>query len=66
MPIIQVQMMEGRTAAQKERMIEAITEAIVLSLDAPKASVRVLIHELPKAHFGIGGESVEKRDQKRE
>src|SRR5260370_389777 len=37
-----------------------VTGAISGALDAPPESVRVLIQEMPKAHFGIGGRSAEK------
>ncbi|WP_375057476.1 2-hydroxymuconate tautomerase [Zobellella sp. DQSA1] len=57
MPIVQVNMMEGRSDAQKEAVIEEVTAALVRALDAPRESVRVLINELPKQHFGIGGQS---------
>ncbi|MCP2040826.1 4-oxalocrotonate tautomerase [Neisseria sp. HSC-16F19] len=60
MPIIQVHMMEGRTEAQKEAVIAEITEAMVRAVGAPRESVRVLINEMPKAHFGIGGSSAQK------
>lgn len=57
MPIVTISMMEGRSDEQKEQMINEVSEAIARSLDAPKESVRILIHELPKQHFGIGGQS---------
>lgn len=57
MPIIQVNLMEGRTDEQKEALIAALTEATVQSLGAPRDSVRVLLNEMPKTHWGIGGKS---------
>ncbi len=60
MPIAQINMMEGRTDEQKEALIEEVTAAIVRALDAPQQSVRVMINEMPKQHFGIGGESAKK------
>lgn len=60
MPIIQVNMMEGRTAEQKETLIHEVTEAVMRALGAPRESVRVLINEMPKEHFGIGGQSARK------
>ncbi|GAA3525930.1 2-hydroxymuconate tautomerase [Zobellella aerophila] len=57
MPIVQVNMMEGRSDQQKEAVIEEVTAALMRSLDAPRESVRVLINELPRQHFGIGGRS---------
>lgn len=60
MPIAQINIMEGRTDEQKEMLIRNVTTAIMESLDAPEASVRVLINEMPKANFGIGGQSAHK------
>ena len=57
MPIVQVHMMEVRTDEQKEAVIREVTEALVRAVGAPKESVRVLINEMPKQHFGIAGES---------
>lgn len=60
MPIVTVNMMEGRSDEQKERMIEEVSDALSRTLDAPKESVRVMINEMPKQHFGIGGTSAKK------
>lgn len=55
MPIIQVNMLEGRSVAQKRRMIAAVTEAVVVSLDVSPDSVRILINEMHPEHFALGG-----------
>ena len=60
MPIAQIHILEGRSDEQKEALIREVSEAIARSLDAPLASVRVIITEMPKGHFGIGGESASK------
>ena len=60
MPIIQVNMMEGRSDEQKESLISELTQACVRALDAPQQSVRIMINEMPKQHFGIGGDSAKK------
>lgn len=60
MPIAQINIMEGRTDEQKEQLIRNVTTAIMESLDAPEQTVRVLINEMPKTHFGIGGQSAHK------
>ena len=57
MPVIQVTLMEGRTDDQKEALIAALTEAAFSSIGAPRERVRILLNEIPKAHFGIGGKS---------
>lgn len=54
MPIIQVNMIEGRSDQQKEALIEAIATAVMDTLDAPEQNIRVMIQEYEKRHFGIG------------
>ncbi|MBY4866885.1 4-oxalocrotonate tautomerase family protein [Burkholderia sp. Bp9017] len=61
MPVAHLYILEGRDDDKKERLIAEVTEAIHRSLDAPIESVRVIITEMPKAHFGIGGQSAKKR-----
>lgn len=60
MPIAEIHLIEGRSDEQKEALIREVTDAIAHSLDAPKERVRVLIDEMPKQHFGIGGQSAKK------
>ncbi|MGF2735608.1 4-oxalocrotonate tautomerase [Marinobacter sp.] len=60
MPIAQINIIEGRTDEQKEMLIREVSEAISRSLDAPVQNVRVMINEMPKQHFGIGGQSAKK------
>ncbi|WP_454751826.1 2-hydroxymuconate tautomerase [Cupriavidus necator] len=55
MPIMQVFLIEGRTEEQKARLIRALTDAAVEAVGAPVETVRVLITEVPKTQFGIGG-----------
>lgn len=57
MPLVQISIMEGRQPEQIETMIQEVTEAITRSLNAPTESVRVLVTEMPKTHWGIGGKS---------
>jgi len=57
MPIMQVFLMEGRTDEQKARLILALTDAAMESIGAPRESVRVMITEIPKIHFGVGGKT---------
>lgn len=57
MPIAQIQILEGRTAEQIETMIADVTQAIARNMNAPVESVRVLVAEVPKTHWGIGGKT---------
>ncbi|OAN88114.1 2-hydroxymuconate tautomerase [Marinobacter sp. EhC06] len=60
MPVAQINILEGRTDEQKEMLIREVTDAISRSLGAPAESVRIIITEMPKQHFGIGGQSAKK------
>ena len=65
MPLLLVKILEGRPPEKLEALIHALTETTSQVLDAPAESVRVLIEELPKTHWGIGGKSVKERQQQR-
>ena len=54
MPIVQVNMIEGRSDQQKETLIKNIAVAVMESIDAPEANIRVIINEVEKRHWGIG------------
>jgi 4-oxalocrotonate tautomerase len=60
MPVAQINILEGRSDEQKETLIREVTDAISRSLGAPVESVRIIITEMPKQHFGIGGQSAKK------
>jgi 4-oxalocrotonate tautomerase len=59
MPNIEMFVVEGYSDQQKEQLIEALTSATVVAIDAPADSVRVMLTEVPARHFGIGGKTVE-------
>jgi 4-oxalocrotonate tautomerase family enzyme len=55
MPIIQVNLLEGRSAEQKRALHAALAEAAAAALGVPAGTVRVLIHELGVEHFALAG-----------
>ncbi|WP_281249423.1 4-oxalocrotonate tautomerase [Fictibacillus arsenicus] len=55
MPIIQVQVIEGRTDEQLSKLMDSLTNAAAECLDVKKEQVRVLIQEVPNKHWGVGG-----------
>jgi 4-oxalocrotonate tautomerase len=57
MPFAQIYMLEGRTEEQKRAVIEKVTQALVEAVNAPKETVRVWIHDVPKSNWGIAGVS---------
>lgn len=63
MPLIQINILEGRSAEKKERLIREVSDKVADILDSPVENVRVLIEEMSAEHWGIAGESVKKRQQ---
>jgi 4-oxalocrotonate tautomerase len=57
MPTLEVYLATGHSEASKATLIAGLTQATVDAIDAPAEAVRVLLSELPAAHFGIGGKS---------
>jgi 4-oxalocrotonate tautomerase len=54
MPIVTVEMWEGRTVEQKKKLIEGITSAIVNMGVAPE-EVHIIIKDNPKHNWASGG-----------
>lgn len=55
MPVVHVYVWQGFGAEKAKAVIQKITAAFV-ELGIPVHAVEVLVHELPKTHWGIGGE----------
>lgn len=55
MPIIQFNLLEGRSDEQKKRLAEKVTDAVIEALDVPRETVRILIHEMGPYDFSVGG-----------
>lgn len=58
MPIVNIQILEGRPPEKVKELIAGVTDAVVEKLEVNKESVRVVVTEVPKTHWGIGGVSV--------
>jgi 4-oxalocrotonate tautomerase len=54
-PIVQIDLLEGRTVDQKRQLAKKVTEAIIESVNCPPDAVRLIIREMPKQHFAIAG-----------
>ena len=61
MPIIQLNLAEGRTVEQRAAALAAITEAVVRTLDVRPEQVRIQINEVSPDNFSIAGETMAMR-----
>jgi len=54
MPVVQVYVWKGFGEDKAKQVIENITKVFV-DLEIPEQAVDVLVNEIPKSHWGIGG-----------
>ena len=55
MPLVRIDMVQGRSSEQVADLIDSVSEAVSRSLGAPLESVRVFVTEIPADRYGIGG-----------
>jgi 4-oxalocrotonate tautomerase len=56
MPMVQINVWKGFEQEKIDYLIKNITKVFV-EVDVPAQAVEILINEVPKSHWGIGGES---------
>jgi 4-oxalocrotonate tautomerase len=54
MPVVHVNMWKGISEEKVREIIEGITNVFV-NMDIPAQAVEVIVHEIPKSHWGIEG-----------
>lgn len=60
MPYVNIKITkEGATKEQKDKLIRGVTKLLADTLGKNPATTIVVIEEVPKENWGIGGESVE-------
>jgi 4-oxalocrotonate tautomerase len=62
LPIIQVQVLEGRSDEKIKELIAGITEATVRTLEVNSEQVRIIVQPVPHKFWGAGG--ITKDEQK--
>jgi 4-oxalocrotonate tautomerase len=55
MPIVHANVWEGFGQKKAKTVIQGITKVFV-DMGIPKHAVEVLVHEIPKSHWGVAGE----------
>ena len=63
MPMVEVNVWEGFGEENSEQVIEKVTD-IFEDMGIPREAVEVIVREVPKSHWGIGGEPCSKRFKK--
>ncbi|HVO60201.1 MAG TPA: 2-hydroxymuconate tautomerase [Terriglobales bacterium] len=55
MPLIHVTMLEGRTADQKRKLAQRLTDVMVEEAGARREAIVVAFHEVSKESYASGG-----------
>lgn len=55
MPVVHVDVWKGFGEEKTKKLIKGVTKVFV-DMDIPASAVEVIVHEVPKSHWGIGGE----------
>lgn len=56
MPVIRVEMFEGRSRDQKRALVRAMTDALINTCGGNPDAVQVIIEDVKKENWGSGGE----------
>ncbi len=55
MPLVRIDMWPTVNAAQKKDLIRNVTDAVVDSIGCPEGAVEILLNEVDKTDWAIGG-----------
>lgn len=55
-PIVKIDLWEGRDAAAKEKLIKSVTKAVSESVGCPESAVHIIINDVKRENWGTGGE----------
>ena len=58
MPIITVQMLSGRTAAQTSEFIKQVAEVAMRTLDVPERAITIAMTEVSPDAWGVGSKTM--------
>jgi len=54
LPVVIIEMWEGRTDEQKEKLMKGIFKAFE-EIDVPPEALNIIIHDIPKTNWGLRG-----------
>ena len=55
MPIVQIDMLEGRSVEQKRELVKKVTAAICETASCPPEAVKIVIRDMSTNNYGDGG-----------
>ncbi len=61
MPIARIDLLKGRDAETRRRLIAAVSHAIETTLDVKPEQVRVILQEMDPENYGVAGSPISDR-----
>lgn len=55
MPLVHIDLVEGRSREQLRQMVQDVTDAIATNTGAPKEHIHVVLNEMKTEHYAVGG-----------
>jgi 4-oxalocrotonate tautomerase len=55
MPVVRIEMYEGRTIEQKRELVRGVTDVVARVTGNPADTVHVIIEEIKRENWSIGG-----------
>lgn len=65
MPIVRIDLWEGRSFETKEKLVVEVSKAVSKSLEISPEKVMVVLQESPKENWGIMGKPAHKLDEEK-
>ncbi|RLI79986.1 4-oxalocrotonate tautomerase [Archaeoglobales archaeon] len=62
MPVVKIDMWEGRDRETKRKLIQAVTKAVSETLNVSAEHIHIILNEVPKDNWGMMGEQVSRLD----
>ena len=55
MPLVTIDMLEGRTVEQKRELVESLTQLVSEKINTPTDHITVIIRDVPRHNWGSRG-----------
>lgn len=56
MPVVTIEILEGRTIKQKRELVRTVTSAVAKAIGCRKEDVSIIIRDMPRTNWATGGE----------
>lgn len=55
MPIVEIHLLEGRDVEKKRKLVSSVTEAVCTALGSKPEQVRIILSDMARHDYAIGG-----------